>query len=166
MRGVLALSASFWTPLRSPLPLVAFLVCFSSFDMSSIYIRAVLLCGQPRPSQWQSTEICSYHLNNIQRLQDRLQRVLTPRAPLAVAYAWLLCTTGLDRERYYFGSAIGASGLCFALQVREKAVSVLPGNLFHLHCTAGLCSVRRLLCAGPCATSKLFSAGVMMGVRI
>lgn len=56
--------------------------------------------------------------------------MLTPRAPLAVAYAWLLCRTGLDRERYYFGSAIGASGLCFALQVRKNAVFLLPGNLF------------------------------------
>ena len=101
----------------------------------SIYKRAYA-ANQGR-SQWQFTEICSYHLNDVHRLQDRLQRVLTPRAPLAVAYAWLLCRTGLDRERYYFGSAIGASGLCFALQVREKAVSVLPSAL---RCRLVLCA--------------------------
>lgn len=111
------------------------------------------------------------HPNDIHRLQDRLQRVLTARAPLAVAYAWLLCRTGLDRERYYFGSAIGASGLCFALQVREKAVPVLPGNLLPsaLRCRLVLCAASALrwsLCSqqvvfwrsrdGACAFKQAF----------
>lgn len=43
----------------------------------------------------------------------------------AVAYAWLLCRLGVGRERYYFGCALGASGLCFAQQVRLLGYAAL-----------------------------------------
>lgn len=43
----------------------------------------------------------------------------------AVAYTWLLCRFGVGRERYYFGCALGASGLCFAQQVRRLGCAAL-----------------------------------------
>jgi hypothetical protein len=54
----------------------------------------------------------------------------------AAAYAWLLNRSGLEREKYHFGSALGASGICFALQVRCGPPSA------HSKVTLSLCRQR------------------------
>ena len=63
----------------------------------------------------------------------------------AVAYAWLLCRLGVGRERYYFGCALGASGLCFAQQVwRLGCAALLWSDNLKFTCPDG---ARPVVCA-------------------